>query len=54
MPQSVPRYLRTIVQDLMTSGRLPFKNRNFQLLPVVKLVILDLLLLKKEFQMQDN
>lgn len=33
MPQSVPRYLRTIVQDLMTSGRLPLQEQEFSITP---------------------
>ncbi|AUT06484.1 putative potassium transport system protein kup [Streptococcus parauberis] len=33
MPQSVPRYLRTIVQDLMESGRLPQQVQEYSITP---------------------
>ncbi|MGT2844262.1 KUP/HAK/KT family potassium transporter [Streptococcus hongkongensis] len=33
MPQSVPRYLRTIVQDLMESGRLPKQEQEYSITP---------------------
>ncbi|WP_159543691.1 potassium transporter Kup [Streptococcus halichoeri] len=33
MPQSVPRYLRTIVQDLMESGRLPKQVQDYSITP---------------------
>lgn len=33
MPQTVPRYLRTIVQDLMESGRLPKQVQDYTITP---------------------
>ncbi|HEL0600427.1 TPA: KUP/HAK/KT family potassium transporter [Streptococcus equi subsp. zooepidemicus] len=33
MPQTVPRYLRTIVQDLMESGRLPKQAQDYTITP---------------------
>ncbi|HES7797075.1 TPA: potassium transporter Kup, partial [Streptococcus pyogenes] len=33
MPQTVPRYLRTIVQDLMESGRLPKQEQEYTITP---------------------
>ncbi|EHI68576.1 KUP/HAK/KT family potassium transporter [Streptococcus ictaluri] len=33
MPQTVPRYLRTIIQDLMASGRLPKQEQDYTITP---------------------